>query len=354
MRTAHARLLAVVLASACGSNEPRAQGPTVHDDMTFASLVAQTSPAPWPSASTPSAFDPKAAPKRRSLPPVRRHGAAPDLPLELVHVAKRPHGERAARAERGPTCVGDADRAERVAIRSEGRSLSLRSEGGGNVAVYEGSKRLWVRKVGSADGTDVPKACAADGWGVVLAGDPRHGTDAYDLFTGKLLGPGDVAVFAPDLSFALVPPRFGWSLECYSWSRTFRVTTDGSRKPYALDTIPVPGPWTCESGTPDRERPPNSDAPTVAISGDSTMYAIASAGELALFRAEDDALVATFDRPPYDDYQRRADVNTLSFSQSGSYVVLSRRGTVSPEGEHAAEEHWFRITQRGAAGDASH
>lgn len=235
-----------------------------------------------------------------------------------------------------------------MTIHSRGRTLDVRFSRSetGVVTVSEGKDVLWREHVGSAGGATASTACSHDGWGVLVAGHYRHHDDVFDLFTGKKLGPGDVSAYAPDLSFALAPPQFSWASECYSWSRTFRIPTDGARRPFALATPPVPGEWTCDatSGAAPRLE---SDRPTVAISPDSARYAIASPQELSVYRATDDALVARYLRPPYAGLYRTDDVTKLTFSAAGDALLLSRDTYGRYRGEERpAESHWFTIEPR--------
>lgn len=216
----------------------------------------------------------------------------------------------------------------------------------GLLEVREGKAVLWSENVGSAAGAYATGACSHDGWGVIIAGHYRHGDDVFNLFTGKKLGPGDVAVYAPDLSFALVPPAFWFGADCYRWSRTFRVPTDGSARPFPLATPPVPGDWTCDSVVKQSDQRPESDRPSVAISSDSARYAIASPQELSVYRASDDKLVARYLRPPYRGADR-ADSMELAFSANGDALVLSTEGGVDGRGiKTPAAARWFTIERR--------
>lgn len=261
--------------------------------------------------------------------------------------AHRPSGFKRAPAAAGPTCIGEDGEPgtlSKMTIQSHGRKLDIRFESLGLVIVLEANKELWREHVGSAGGADATTACSHDGWGVLIAGHDRHGDDVFDLFTGKKLGPGDVRAYAPDLSFALAPPQFWWGSQCYRWSRTFRIPTDGTKRPYALATPPVPSEWTCD-GMPDGgARRPEADPPTVAISPDSKRYAIASPHELAVYRASDDALVARYLRPPYAGHERTEDITRLAFSAAGDGLVMSRDAYSDEDDRYVpAASHWFTI-----------
>lgn len=272
------------------------------------------------------------------------HRRAASLPSRLVRLTQPPEGEERAESTRLPACAGmDEALPKEISVRTRGRTLtvSVRGGGGSDAAVHEGRRLLWQRFVGSAGGADATRACASDGWGVVVAGHYRHGDDVYDLFTGKKLGPGDVAAYAPDLSWALVPPQLGWvSDACLQMTRVFRVPLDGSRRPYALDMPPV---WPmCDEGEPGTPATVQRPLPaSVAISPDGQYYAIATRVELALYRASDDVKIARFDRPRFvtADFRR---LHRLAFSRSGRYLVLAfdeRDGV--PDGET-----WYRIDRR--------
>ncbi|MFO0616170.1 MAG: hypothetical protein U0414_26490 [Polyangiaceae bacterium] len=271
------------------------------------------------------------------------------LPLRLVAEPRRPRDARRAKRAAGPTCIGEEESAHAsMTIESRGRTLDLALDGVGNLAVREGSRLLWRRHVGSAGGAMASTACSSNGWGVVIAGHYRHGEDVFDLFSGKKLGPGGVAAYAPDLSYALAPPAFWFGGDCYSWSRTFRIPTDGSSRPYALATPPVPAAWTCnEADEPKASATPPSDRPSVAISEDSARYAISTARELAVYRASDDVMIARYLRPPYKGYDRTTNDTALAFATTGDALVLSRSVRGSYDGPtYAAEEHWFTLRAR--------
>jgi hypothetical protein len=268
------------------------------------------------------------------------------MAVELVLESSPPEGEPISMKRVSPACVGQQDGdPSTMTVHTRDRSLEIRIEsegsggGSGGVGVYEGRRRLWWKDVSSAGGPDSSGACSHDGWGVVLAGNGRHGDDVYDLFTGKKLGPGDVSAYAPDLSWALVPPSSGWASGCFQMSRTFRVLTDGSRRPYSLDTPPTPDCTEDNAGV---------DAPKVAISPNGKLYAVGSSKELGLYRASDDVKVARFAKPPYSDKDRPNNGTSLDFSVTGRYLVLSRSWTYGDKGERVAptEAHWFRIRKK--------
>lgn len=273
-----------------------------------------------------------------------KHARAVSLPGRLVRLAKRPAGEERAEKTRLPACAGMEEGLPKdISVRSRGRTLtvSVSGAGGSYAAVHEGRRLLWQRFVGSAGGADATRVCASDGWGVVVAGHYRHGDDVYDLFTGKKLGPGDVAAYAPDLSWALVPPQFSWASDsCLQMTRVFRVPLHGPRRPYALDMPPVwPMCDETEPGTPAMGQRPLPAS--VAISPDGQYYAIATRAELALYRASDDEKIARLDRPRFAtiDFRR---LDRLSFSRSGRYLVLAfdeRDGV--PD-----DEIWYRVDRR--------
>lgn len=267
--------------------------------------------------------------------------AADAMPFHLVRERRSPEGERlSAPTPRKPTCIGLDDKFPgSMTIRSRGRTLQIDLEGrGGNeVVVRERGRLLWRRDVGSTGGALATKACSATDWGVLVAGHYRHGDDVYNLFTGRKLGPGDVVAYAPDLSWGLVLPQIGWASSCYQVSRAFRVPFDGSRRPYALDTPPVPD--LCNDQPHE-----NIDAPVSAISPDGRLYAVASPVEIGLYRASDDRKIARYERPPFDAAQRRTPLTTrLAFSRSGHHLVLMRdqRAGSGPD-----DSTWFRIEQR--------
>lgn len=263
---------------------------------------------------------------------------------ELVSEKKAPKGEKIRFATSSPDCVSEEDGApegsaalQRV-VRTRGRTLDLRLERAEGhrmgVGVYERGRRLWWRDIDAAGGASAASFCSHDGWGVVVAGHYRHGDDVYDLFTGKKRGPGDGVLYAPDLSYGLVVPRNGWATECPKISRSFRIPTDGKKRPYALDTIPVPD---C-----DAESSAEQDPPSAAISPDGKLYAIVSSRELALFRASDDEKVATVPKP----YARDAAADwSLDFSASGRYLVVTRDWSYGDGGERLTPSvaHWYRI-----------
>lgn len=269
-----------------------------------------------------------------------RDAHAKPLPVRLVRLSKRPSGETPAPPTRAPSCAGEEDGLpSSITVRSRGRTLRVSIEGD-TAAVYEGRRLLWRRHVGSAGGANATKACASDGWGVVIAGHYRHGYDVYDLFHGKMLGPGDVVAYAPDFTWGLVPPQLGWATDsCFPIARTFRVSFDGSRRPHALDTPPV------RELCADPEPPAGRGTPTpplVAISPDGRHYAVASPVELALYRASDDRKIARFDHPRFDAGGGRR-LNRLTFSRSGRYLVLGRDESL---GGPLEDTRWFRIAPR--------
>jgi hypothetical protein len=314
---------------------PSPHAPTTHQPSPAAASAEKTS--------NPAESRPRRKPSSRPpVDPQRRARPSSDYQYRLVSTTP-PAGEKLADKLPWPACAreGESDETtvKEIRVRTSGRSFALRLERefGGNpgvVGVYENGKRLWSKHVGSAGGGEASEICASDGWAVVVAGHYRHGNDVYDLLTGDKLGPGDITVYAPDLSYGLSPPSFGWGNDCYRWSRTFRVATDGSRRPYPIDTPPVPRPWTCES----HEEFPNvlSDPPSAGIAPDGRTYAVASPVELGLYRAADDKQIARFDDPPYDYDARDISQTRVRFSSSGQYVVLKSE-------RKPRAEHWFRI-----------
>lgn len=219
----------------------------------------------------------------------RKVGASVEaFPFRITAVSQRPRGEVIAPSNASPICAGEEEgQPSQIRVKSQGRTIELRSLGGGDIEVREGKRLLWKKFVGSAGGADATTACSHDGWGVVIAGHYRHGDDVFDLFTGKKTGPGDVRAYAPDLSYALVPPSTGWARDCLQMLRTFRVPLDGSKRPYALDTPPAPD--ICADGEPKAGA--TTDAPSVGISADGALYAVASPVEIGLYRALDDEKV---------------------------------------------------------------
>ena len=243
--------------------------------------------------------------------------------MQIVRMHQPPSDERVATQGR-PTCVGDY-RGARTAmtIRTRRRAIEVEIQADKAIAVRENGALLWRRDdIGSHRPVDGIQACSSDGWGVVVAGHFIEGHHVFDLFSGKRRGVGDVRAYAADLTFALVPPTPSYRDRAYRWSRTFRVLTDGSRRPYAIDTPAVPFEW------------PGWDRPTVAITGDSRRYAVVSPSELGVYRAADDVQVARMSAPPYTLAERLGEVETeLHFSVSGEHLVL-RRDT---------REIWYRL-----------
>ncbi|MFO0554425.1 MAG: hypothetical protein U0271_38945 [Polyangiaceae bacterium] len=271
------------------------------------------------------ALDAVAKPKSKSQAAPKRKRA---MPYHLKALKKRPKGEKLAGTDPSPSCSSEEDESDKGPFTIHFAKRTLSVDLGpkiNNMTVSEHGKPLWSKYIGSAGGVDASTVCVSQGWGVVIAGHYRHGYDVYDVLTGKKLGPGDVAVYSPDLSWALVPPSVQWATSSFQVSRTYRIMLDGSKPPYPLDTPPV---------ARDEEHG-HQDAPQVAISPDGKRYAIVSSKELALYSAKTDQKIARLARPAISDDQRDRNDTTLSFSASGRYLVV--------EHEEPREAHWYRI-----------
>jgi len=326
------------------------------DDANASSIAFSSEASADPIPKTATTSEPTSKPKEPPRPPPRLAKYPRRVHRGLTHrlrgIASPPRGEDFSEEPPVLRCIDRQDgKSTAMSIRSGGHTLVVRfvePEYGGSgveVGVFEGGRMLWHRNVGSAGGADADGACSHNDWAVLVAGHYRHGNDVYDLLTGTKLGPGDVSAWAPDASFGLVPPQFSWAGDFYRWSRTFRIDPHEANRPRALDTPPVPSEW-IDGGAESDDRRVAPDMPSVAISFDSSRYAIISPAELAVYRSSDDQAIAVLDSPRYETTQRndpsvyRADA--LRFSRSGTYLSFTQRST--EDGDERTD--WYAIEPR--------
>jgi hypothetical protein len=177
------------------------------------------------------------------------------------------------------------------------------------------------------------------GLNILVGKQSRRGIVIIDLESGKELADGGDLTVSPNGKWTIVPPWFSWQSECFTDTRTFRITIQGRVETKVVDTMDkkesCPGVDSQKSGVT-----------AAAVSRDGKLYAMVRArrsyetgktedGLIKLFNSSDDKEIASL----RTSFPR--DFHALSFTMSGKYLVLED----SMEEAKIKKDLWLRITQ---------